>query len=146
MDQFKIDHFSKANPGTPFPGFNSLSLQEGSAIRAELATRLGLSNTADGLVVLTKLREKAESIPLNADDPDFNLVSAFAALAITHSEHVLVNWYRFDRIDRLRFSDLSKFFTDLWYPVSDDIEIFDETVTWVLMVSHGGDLGLVRLP
>ncbi len=75
----------------------------------------------------------------------FNLQSAIRELGMESATTVLLNWYRFDRIDRIALVDLSLYFVDIWYPGSDDIEIFDESCSWVLAVSHTGELRLTIL-
>jgi len=38
------------------------------------------------------------------------------------------------------FDDLFKFFSDIWYPSLDDIEIFDINLNWIISVRHYGDI------
>ncbi|WP_234399978.1 hypothetical protein [Campylobacter concisus] len=38
----------------------------------------------------------------------------------------------------MRFDDLSKFFSDIWYPSLNDIEIFDINLNWIISVRHYG--------
>ncbi len=40
---------------------------------------------------------------------------------------------------------MSRWFDDIWYPASDDIDLFDSTLDWILSVSHSGLIDLRRL-
>ena len=41
--------------------------------------------------------------------------------------------------------DLNKHFYDVWYPSSDDIELFDDTLDWIIFVRHYGGVQLLAL-
>jgi hypothetical protein len=34
-------------------------------------------------------------------------------------------------------------YADLWYPGVDDIEIFDSSLSWFVVVTHDGEIGLI---
>ena len=46
----------------------------------------------------------------------------------------------------MRLDELSRRFDDIWFEVSDDIEIFDDTYSWYLGVSHDGAVGVYKVP
>ena len=39
----------------------------------------------------------------------------------------------------------NKYFDDIWYPDSDDIDIFDQTLSWILTVLHNGDVKILQI-
>lgn len=45
----------------------------------------------------------------------------------------------------MRFKDLTEHFDYIWYPGPDDIEIFDDSLSWILSVDHGGYLRVLVL-
>jgi len=142
MDQFKIDHFRRSHPNKSFPHFNSLSDEETAHIRKRLQSRLAL-HSDDGFVLISLLYEQSRHLDDNnvlADN--FNLCQLLVACGIKPDFQVYLNWYRLDLIDSIAFSDLSEHLNDIWYPSSDDIDIFDDTLTWVVMISHDGDIRL----
>lgn len=57
---------------------------------------------------------------------------------------MFVNWGHFTEIDEFRLSELSPSLHDLWLPPADDIDLFDDTLTWLLNVSYIGKLGVWR--
>ena len=56
---------------------------------------------------------------------------------------MLINFCRFDDIDEMKLDDLNKYFYDIWYPVVEDIEIFDRECNWMILISHDGDVGYI---
>ena len=52
--------------------------------------------------------------------------------------------YGFDDADEMHFGDLDKYFYDIWYPVTDDIDIFDDTFKWLLLIVHNGCLRMAK--
>ena len=46
-------------------------------------------------------------------------------------------------IDEMKLDDLNKYFYDIWYPVVEDIEIFDRECNWMILISHDGDVGYI---
>lgn len=53
-----------------------------------------------------------------------------------HPKSVLINFCRFDDIDEMKLDDLNKYFYDIWYPVAEDIEIFDRECSWMILISY----------
>ena len=89
------------------------------------------------MVLVSKLAEsQVICTGVSAEDEHFNIEELANSIGIEPQSVVFVNWNRFDKIDRLSFTDLSKFFCDIWYPASDDIDIFDSALLWVLSVTH----------
>ncbi len=43
----------------------------------------------------------------------------------------------------MKLDDLNKYFYDIWYPVVEDIEIFDRECNWMILISHDGDVGYI---
>lgn len=43
----------------------------------------------------------------------------------------------------MKLDDLNKYFYDIWYPVAEDIEIFDRECNWMILISHDGDVGYI---
>jgi hypothetical protein len=71
---------------------------------------------------------------------DIDLLHIFNENEISYSEKIYLNWYRFDRIDEMYVMDVAQYFSDLWYPGADDIDVFDFDLNWIISVTHYGDL------
>ncbi len=143
MQHFKVEHFEEEWPRKKFPKYYSLNNKELSDIQKKLFAQyfLDRNNNLLGLV------REIDSIQLtidkvNAKDDQFCLFKLFSDQNINSTDSVFINWYRYDDIDEIRLSDLDKYFDDIWYPDSDDIDIFDESCSWVLSVRHDGILSL----
>lgn len=146
MDAFKLANFRKSHPGASPPEFHTLSESEALAVRNVLTRRLSLEQdvSPERLVACLDERE-TEILRVNATSDDFVLASVLQQEKIVPSEVVLLNWYRFDDIDRVKWADLSAFFHDIWYPSSDDVDLFDESCDWVVSVSHSGTVKALHL-
>ena len=145
MEQFKIDNFVRAF-GNGFPDYRCLSGTECADLFSRLATRLGLPTTIQGLDLLIELSKLGVVLPgVSAESDDFVLSRTISDSGIVSEPSVFLNWYRFDNVDQLQLTDLTKYFDDIWYPAADDIDVFDTTLSWVISIRHDGMVFLVRL-
>ena len=139
MESFKIEHFKKYNPTKDFPTFNTLTPVEAQEIYTRLSAEIGKIIPRDHLIkIINNLSTSVKDVNTNNDE--FLLESVFSRLNIQPNEKIYINWYQFDDIDEMRFDDLNKYFDDIWYPSSDDIDIFDSTFSWFLCISHDGNV------
>ena len=146
MKNFKISHFVQEYPGQSFPWFRTLSAGEARQIRRRLAEKLGISPDIDALALTERLLKR--TLPCgepNAEDDAFHLQETVARVGIIPLKTVYVNWYRYDQIDEMYFEELAQYFDNIWYPSSDDIELFDSTCSWLIAISHNGDVLFTRL-
>ena len=141
MESFKIDHFKKENPLEEFPKFNTLNPNNAEKLYKNIYERMSkgivggvtndtLAKIIDGYGVLLTV--------FNAKEEGFLLENVFRNIKIFPNEKIYINWYLFDDVDEMRLVDLNNYFDDIWYPGSDDIDIFDSTFSWVLSISHEG--------
>ena len=75
---------------------------------------------------------------MNAENDDFNWNRVFDSIGIAVPHEVYINFGRFESIDVFLFEDFCNYFDDIWYPVVDDMEVFDATLTWLVSVRHYG--------
>jgi hypothetical protein len=110
-------------------------------LRERLASKLSLG-TASASVAFTRdvLQLLQVRVAQNAEDPDFDLVTVFERHGIKPRESCYVNFHRFDRICEFLTTQLATYLDDIWYPGPDDIEIFDDTLTWMISVDHDGNI------
>jgi hypothetical protein len=145
MEEFKLINFRRSHPGAEPPRLRRLSDEEILQIRATLAAKLGLPAGSDPLALVRRLLEVESVLPdLDAESEQFDVLRALERAGVRPGPSVLLNWYRFDQIDELALIDLEAYFADLWYPSSDDIDIFDESCDWILSVMHDGKVVFVR--
>jgi len=112
-------------------------------LQTALATRLGIHPHSEPFAVLNEVQRRATHLPgINAENA-LDLYKVIALFGINAGTEVFINWHRFDRIDRIALLDLSNHFSDIWYPGSDDIEIFDESFDWLVAVHHDGDVRVI---
>jgi hypothetical protein len=145
MQSFKIENFERES-GTPFPPFSALSVDDCESLRRRLAERLGLPTAVNGLDLVRAVgRQESRNLSLVGGSPGFDLRKELTAAGIDPPLSVYLNWYRYDDIDEMRFDDLSRYFDDIWYPSSDDLDVFDSSLRWILSVDHDGYGKVYRL-
>ena len=133
MDQIKLENFRKEH-GFKMPIIRSLSAAECLEIRENLLHKFTLQNIDE----FFKIDKFNKFDGFSADEENFDLKAVFRKLNITTPKKICINFNKFEIIDILHFDDLSKFFSDIWYPSLDDIEIFDLKLSFIILVRHYG--------
>jgi hypothetical protein len=144
VEPFKIQIFEREHgPGT-FIWFRNVSKPEALELLHRLKKRLQLPAQADALNVLKIMRDRSTRLEgLNADDKGFDLRLVLGRLRAT--DRVFLNWHHFDDLNEVRVEDLRNYFEYLWYPSSDDLEILDPELGWILSIDHSGNILLLDL-
>ena len=135
MDQIKLENFRKEH-GFEMPIVRSLPTGECLKIRENLLHKFSLNNIDE----FFKIDKFSKLDGFNADEVNFDLMTAFSELGIAMPNEICINFNKFESIDILHFDDLSKFFSDVWYPSLDDIEIFDINLSFIVSVRHYGEI------
>jgi len=141
---FKTQHFKREHPNTRFPWYRSLSEAEVAAIRAGIAKSLKLDSHDPEILVRAVEGKGALVEDEKADTERFQISALLSELGIRLSQNVFINWNRYDDIDEMGLDDLNRYFPDIWYPGSDDIDVFDSSLEWFLSVSPEGYVKVVR--
>jgi len=135
MDQIKLENFRKEH-GFDMPIIRSLSPGECLEIRENLLHKFSLDDVGE----FFKIDKFSRLDGFNADEENFDLKAVFTKLNIATPNEICINFNKFESIDILHFDDLSKFFSDIWYPSLDDIEIFDINLSFIFSVRHYGTI------
>ena len=135
MDQIKLENFRKEH-GFDMLIIRSLPAGECLKIRENLLHKFSLQNIDE----FFKIDKFSRLDGFNADEANFDLNALFSELDIATPNEICINFNKFESIDILRFDDLSKFFSDIWYPSLDDIEIFDINLSFIISVRHYGEI------
>ncbi len=144
MQAFKNELFLRENPGIALPSYVALTDTEATEVIEKLLLRAGRpSGTRQEIIQM--LFEQSESIEgLNLKEVNAPLEEVFYKAGIVTGPSLYVEWGTLCDIDRFQTDDLKDHFYDVWYPSSDDIEIFDETLSWVMFVRHFGGVKIWR--
>jgi len=146
MEIFKIELFEKENPSNEFPSFITLDSEGTAKIRQRFAQKLKTTENLGGKELLALLSSNCETIKkFNATVVGFNVSEVLSDLKVFPKDKIYINWYRYDDIDEMSFTDFSKYFDYIWFPSSDDIDLFDDTYDWVLSISHEGYVSYRKL-
>ena len=146
MEEFKKQNFAKTYPDLDFPSITKLTADRVNFLRKCLAKRLDVSSDIDGLGLVRKLDSTEISLEhVNALEPKFSITEILNIHHVEFDDSVILNWHRFDDLDEIKLKDLDEFLSDIWYPASDDIDVFDNSMTWVLSIAHTGKVKFIRL-
>ena len=145
MKSLKIDNYLEAFPDSVFPAFESLGDAARVAVSTAIRKNFAIANNADDLAMVMSLDALGEPCSgVYAINPSFRLSRLLLDLNIPLPQFLYVNWYRYDDIDRFRLIDLDELFEHIWYPGAEDIAVFDDSLAWVISVSHDGGVKLCR--
>lgn len=145
MEKIKLDNFSNEYPGRDFPEYVSLSKSACSDIAQSIQEKFALANATDRLTLVKAIDALAKPCEVASHvGEDFDLNALLNACGINAADVVYINWHRYDKIDRLKRYDLASRFYDIWYPDVDDIDVFDDSLSWILSVRHDGYIKLLR--
>ena len=145
MDPLKLENFSNEYPDKHFPRFRTLSVVDAEKIREIIASKLNMSQDSSSLELVKSVKRLSSVIPsADAESDNFELKSTLINAGISPNGEVFINWYRFDQIDSIDMDDLSVYFSDIWYPAVDHIDIFDNSLSWMASVDYSGVVSIVR--
>lgn len=118
-----------------------LNDEEGEALVRSLLMRIGLDPDDRRLPVLYEQSLNPVDC-VNAKSSDFDLAAVLQALGVRPNREVYLYWplNGDDPTDRLALDVVSANFHKIWFPGRDDVEVFDDTMTWILSINHSGDV------
>ena len=143
MEAFKITLFEQEHAGS-FPAFRSLPPAEGRAWQARLATQFGLTASGTAGEFERALASRQTYYPAANAEQNFALLPTLTALGIAPLSELFINWARFEAVDAFQTADVAHYFDDLWYPVADDIDLFDASLNWLVSIRHDGVISVIR--
>jgi len=138
MDDFKFDLIWDAHPNKEVFQVNSLDASKLSTTYEKIRAFIG-GELESPLEVVRAIYDKSEPIDgVDANDDGFSFSDVLKSLCIEPNANVYINWYRFDNVDEISIKNLTEYFDDIWFPSSDDIDVFDDSFSWIVSVSHDG--------
>ena len=145
MDDIKIKNLGTRRPGLDLPAIRHLGREECESLLKELTARLEMPDGSSALAILKVLELGASDIPHVKPSDDGFVLSELLNRLQFEPANIYINWSSFDDIDEMSTVQFSAVFHDLWYPSSDDIEIFDRSHDWVLLIRHFDVVQLLRI-
>lgn len=137
MEKFKLDNF-KTTYHKSMPVEKSLSKNESEAISTSLFQKLNLKKTDYfqgkencNFTIIGHLNTRTYYINWN---------EVFQKMELSVPREIYINEHNFENLDIMLFDNFKKYFTDIWYPAADDIEIFDVSLNWIIVIRHFGTL------
>lgn len=81
----------------------------------------------------------------NAESIGFSITKILILKSVKVPGFIYLNWYRYDKIDKISLKEIEKYFLDIWYPELDDIDIFDDSFSWILSITHFGCIKFLKI-
>ena len=135
MEKYKIDLFEKET-GNLFPPILKLNKTDCNICYHHFQEMIHVYNS--NVSVFENFQSNALFIEkYNALDENFNILDVFTELKLS-SNVIYVDWDEFQTIDKFQTLDFSNYFSDIWFPSSDNIIIFPEDMTILIMIRHDG--------
>lgn len=139
MEEIKIKNYESDHLGQSFPSFATLGRKDCADKAAAIATKFNIPNGLPGLELVKKISSLSEvCAEFDANQANFRMSSVLTSKGIVPNGWIYLNWYRFDKIDKILIVDFEEYFHDIWYPDSDDVDVFDESLDWILSIGHDG--------
>uniref|UniRef100_A0AB33IZK6 Uncharacterized protein n=1 Tax=Prevotella sp. GTC17259 TaxID=3236795 RepID=A0AB33IZK6_9BACT len=138
MEQFKLDFFRKDHE-TVNINFITLSKKKCDDTFISFCTKYKIQEN-ERTNIFNNIQNKGHYINFtNAEDAEFNLGRLINDLNIkTLPINLYVCWDSFYNIDVFKYDDAVKYFDYIWYPIVDDMIIFDSSFNLCLMIRHDG--------
>ncbi len=146
MDYIKIKNFERENGAGFFPVYRQIDPHEVDTLVQNLKNKLALPEdfpNRDIIAIISKKGSLVENANVEESPNTFRL--AFGSLTINNLDKIYLNWDNFDVIDEMLLGDFLKYFDDVWYPGSDDLNIIDSKLRWIVTIHHAGMLEILDL-
>lgn len=146
MEVFKVENYEREHGQGTFPAYRRLGSQSSQEVRRQLAGALGIAPTSSGTEVVRAVWDRSQPVEgADAENEDFDLCLVLDRLGLACTDKLYLNWHHYEDVDEMCAADVTAHFTDIWYPSSDDIDIFDQNMLWVVSITHYGAVRVTRL-
>jgi hypothetical protein len=146
MQAFKIENYDRIHGQATFAPFRHLEGEEAESIRAALRERMELREDASSTDVVMAIHSRSLLVSdADAQSDGFDLGRVLRECDCDVSGLVCVNWHHLDDVDEMSTRDVIVHFSDIWYPSSDDVELIDTKLRWVLCIHHSGLIRVLNL-
>ena len=141
MDKGKFKNFREYH-GFDLTSIIPLSLEECEKNKKKLYSMFNVKCDKDFFHSVIK---KSIHIPIDAEqiggeENSIPLKSVFFDIGIIPSNSIYIIWDNLNDIDIIPTEDFCKYFEDIWYPSADDIGVFDASYSWIIIITHYGEI------
>ncbi len=145
MDQFKILNCERESE--VFPNYRALSAPESDRLRRKFLAALGLPGESANRALIDNILPLTLTLPDNLEACDrFDFEALIKRHDVNPSPEIMLDWGWFDEVDEMSLKDFSEHLSDIWYPSSDDLGLFDSSTSWMLMITHDAAMRLWKQP
>jgi hypothetical protein len=134
MIHLKKELFKKEY-GYDFPFYNELDSFDCVQIRSDIIAKYKFKESCLEKNISTNASFFDK---MNAEDNDFNFINLLCFLGLESTNSLFLTWDSFLNIDKFKLLDLDKYFEDIWFPCSDDIDIVSDDLAWIISIRHDG--------
>ena len=108
-------------------------------LQQTIATAFFKDPSLAGVALARRIRDASTVIDgCNAESDDFDLRNVLRDAGVTSpASSVYVN---VDEMRKVRLDEIAEDLWSIWRPKADDIEIFDDSLSWILSIDHDGNV------
>lgn len=142
MHKHKIDNFEREDPGLDFPTYVEIRGSELEDLRNSVYLTLGLQPDASISEVAKAFCRDLRIMPgVDAESETFSLEEVLAKCPGQKADRFYLDFsidWTFSDVDSMATADVINYFTDIWYPMADDLTLFDDSFSWAVWIDHHG--------
>ena len=139
MQIHKITNYEKIYGVGTFAPFRRLGKLETSTLLNKFKVILAISESASATSTVKQAREKCFQVDgANAESQKIDFSKLLSKLQFATDGKIYLNWNKFDDVDEMKTKFFIESFEHIWYPSSDDLDLIDTKMRWLLSVDHSG--------
>jgi hypothetical protein len=144
MKNHKVLNYDREFPSGPPLKFTSLTQREAETLGQQLINRAGLEGVSP-IEMLRGALARAEKLPnVCLDEHEIELAEVLERCEVKPQKRVYIQWRLFEEVDEFDLDELKRVFYYVWYPIADDIELFDDSMRWIVFIEHHGAVSILR--
>jgi hypothetical protein len=112
---------------------------------SKLRNGLAIDQNLKGVALVRYIRERSQNLPeFDAESTEFRLQKCFDKIGLSPRANLFINKQHFEEFIEIETQAMDVLFDEIWFPAADDIELFDDTYSWILSVSHDGEIFFLK--
>lgn len=138
MESHKIDNFESLH-NKKLPELRTLEGTELTTLQNRIfslfAAKFNIQLPLEASKTQAISQSRYETLALSEG---FDIREGLRKFSVQAPTKIYLNWSAFEKIDQIATGDFAHCFSDIWYPGADDIDLFDDTPSWMVSIYHDG--------
>ena len=135
--------FLEKNPKKQFFPYEKITGRRALTAFETLCGNFNIDNPSKNIDAVNQVVSKGKFLKV-IDESMFNLNEYFEQIPTKTPQTVFLNYGDMSEFYEVSTESLNLFFDDIYFPGSDDIEIFDASCSWLFSINHDNYLVLCK--